>query len=156
MQHDRQDALERTELPTIFAGLDPQIQLDVDRGGIGIIPSVAGAQPDPLCGGRFDEALDAPSPLAEDGVDVPGHRGQQGAGNVRSETVFEDLTCPNAAVLPIGEIVDGRGMTRGDALLLVLLLVLILLLVNGRMSTNARGDGTLGLVEIPSRRSQGV
>ena len=87
---------------------------------------------------------------------MPGHRGQQGAGNVGSETILEDLTGPNAAVLPIGEIVDGRGMTRGDALLLVLLLVLILLLVNGRMSTNARGDGTLGLVEIPSRRSQGV
>ena len=42
-------------------------------------------------------------------------------------------------------------MTRRDALLLLLLL--LLLLVIGRMSTNTRGDGTLGLVEIPSRNS---
>ena len=80
---------------------------------------------------------------------MPGHRGQESAGNVGSEAVFEYLTGPNAAVLPIGEIVDGRGMTRGDALLLLL----VGLLVIRRMSTNARGDGTLGLVEIPSRRS---
>ena len=146
MQHDRQDTLERSELPTVFAGFDPQIKLDIDRGGIGILPSVAGAQPDPFRGGRFDEALDAPSPFAQDWVDMAGYRGQESSGNVGPKTIFVHFHIPDAAVLPIGEIVNGRGMTRRDALLLVLLVIC-------RMSSNACGDRTLGLVDIPSRGS---
>ena len=117
MQHHGQDAPEGTELAAVSAGFDAQIELDVDGGGVGVGPVVARAQADPLLGFRFDQPLDAPTPIAEDGIDVPGDGGQEGPGYVGTVSVGVLFDGPDAAVLAVGEVVDGDGVARGDAVI---------------------------------------
>ena len=47
VQHHGQDLGKGPELTALPIWLRPQIELNVDTGGIGVVPTVGGAQPDP-------------------------------------------------------------------------------------------------------------
>lgn len=102
MQHDSQNLRKASKLPAMPRWFHPQIQLNIRRGSIGIVASVASTEADPFGRCRFNETLDAPTAGTEDGVDVTGDGGEEGAGDVGSVAVGVYLDGPNAAVLTIG------------------------------------------------------